>query len=95
LEIVLDLDVEAAGVASDVGVEIARATTVGTHPAYIAMVRELVCERVAPDTPRRALGTFGPSHDACPTDCCLSGRPGPPRPALCGADASASAAAAS
>jgi ferrochelatase len=95
LEIVLDLDVEAAGVASDVGVEIARATTVGTHPAYIAMVRELVCERVAPDTPRRALGTFGPSHDACPTDCCLSGRPGPPRPALCGADASASAASAS
>jgi ferrochelatase len=94
LEVLLDLDIEAASVAKEIGVEIARAATVGTHAAYVAMVRELVCERIAPDMPRHALGAFGPSHDACPADCCLSGRPGPPRPSLCGADSNADAAAA-
>jgi ferrochelatase len=42
------------------------------------MIRELIVERLDPAFPRRALGTFGPSHDVCPADCCLSGmtRPG-------------------
>ena len=39
--------------------------TVGTHPAYVAMVRELIVERLTPDAPRRALGSLGPSHDLC------------------------------
>ena len=25
-------------------------------------------------------------HDRCAADCCLSGRPGPPKPTLCGVD---------
>ncbi len=63
-----------------------RAATVGTHPAYVAMVRELIVERLSQDAPRRALGSLGPSHDRCPADCCLPGRPGPLKPALCGVD---------
>ncbi|HEY8518697.1 MAG TPA: ferrochelatase [Gammaproteobacteria bacterium] len=86
MEVVLDLDVEAAAVASGVGLNMVRAGTVGTHPAYVAAVRELIVERMSAHPVRRALGTLGPSHDVCPVDCCLSGRPGPPKPALCGVD---------
>jgi len=47
-------------------------------------VRELICERIEPPPIRRALGTLGPAHDFCPSDCCLSGRPGPTPPTLGG-----------
>jgi hypothetical protein len=50
------------------------------------MVRELIVERMTPDAPRLALGTLGPSADRCAPDCCPSSRPGPPKPALAGAD---------
>jgi ferrochelatase len=86
MEVVMDLDVEAAAIARDLGLTMVRAATVGTHSAYVAMVRELVVERLTPDAPRRSLGSLGPSHDLCPTDCCVSGRGGPLKPALCGVD---------
>lgn len=86
LEVVLDLDVEAAETASRLGIDMVRAGTVGTHPAYVGMVRDLIVERMAANPVRRALGELGPSHDFCPSDCCLSGRPTPPKPALCGID---------
>jgi ferrochelatase len=86
MEVVLDLDIEAAAIARGIGLNMARAGTVGTHPAYVAMVRELVVERMTADGPRRALGSLGPSHDRCAPDCCLSGRPEPPKPALAGVD---------
>jgi ferrochelatase len=86
MEVVLDLDVEAAVIARGIGLNMVRAATVGTHPAYVAMVRELIVERLTPDAPRRALGSLGPSHDRCAPDCCLSGRPGPAKPSLGGTD---------
>lgn len=89
LEVVLDLDVEAAQHAREIGLEMTRAGTVGTHPAYVAMVRELILERMTEMPKRRSLGSLGPSHDLCPPDCCLPGRPAPAKPALCGADAAA------
>jgi ferrochelatase len=86
MEVIMDLDVDAAAAARELGLTMARAATVGTHPAYVAMVRELIVERLTPGAPRRALGSLGPSHDRCPADCCLPGRPGPLKPALCGVD---------
>jgi len=86
MEVIMDLDVDAAAVARELGLVMARAGTVGTHPAYVSMVRELIVERLTPDAPRRALGELGPSHDRCGPDCCLPGRPGPRKPALCGVD---------
>jgi ferrochelatase len=86
MEVIMDLDVDAANVARELGLTMARAATVGTHPAYVAMVRELIVERMTPGAPRRALGALGPSHDRCPADCCLPGRPGPLKPALAGVD---------
>jgi len=83
MEIILDLDVEALQTAEEAGINMVRAATVGTHPAYIMMVRELIEERLDPGKTRRSLGSSGPSHDLCPPGCCLSGRPGDPKPALC------------
>jgi protoporphyrin/coproporphyrin ferrochelatase len=78
MEVLYDLDTEARQVAAEIGLNMIRAATVGTHPAFVRMIRELIGERVGGDTARRALGTRGPSHDVCPADCCL---PGAARPA--------------
>ena len=50
-----------------------RAATVGTHPKFVEMIRLLIQERLSDNPTRLALGKFGPSHDVCPVDCCLSG----------------------
>jgi ferrochelatase len=76
VEILYDLDDEARRRCDELGLRMHRAASVGTHPAFVAMLRELIQERFDPTTPRRALGSDGPSHDACPADCC----PAPPRP---------------
>ncbi len=82
VEVRYDLDVEAADTAAEVGIRFHRAATVGTAPEFVAMVRELVVEReCGPQSPRRVIGTDGPSHDVCPLDCC-PGRT--PRPAAAG-----------
>jgi len=86
MEVVLDLDVEAAEKAESLELNMVRAGTVGTHPAYVRMVRDLIVERITANPERPALGTRPPNHDCCPVDCCLSGRPGEPRGALCGAE---------
>jgi ferrochelatase len=75
MEVVFDLDYEAKQFADELGMNMVRAGTVGTHPRFVRMIRELVVERMMNAEVRPALGTLGPSHDVCPTDCCLSGRP--------------------
>ena len=47
MEVVLDLDVDAQQTAREQGVNLVRAGTVGSHPSYVAMVRELIEERMA------------------------------------------------
>jgi ferrochelatase len=70
IEVLYDLDQEARAKASELGVHFVRAATVGTHPRFVRMIRELVQERMSDDPRREALGQFGPSHDVCPVDCC-------------------------
>ena len=82
LEVVLDLDIEAKERADELGLGMVRAATVGTHPAFVGMIRDLVRERMAENPVRFAVGSRGPSHDFCPSECCPSGRPGPPKPAV-------------
>ncbi|HMA46200.1 MAG TPA: ferrochelatase, partial [Frankiaceae bacterium] len=69
MEVVHDLDVEAARRAGELGVRMVRAGTVGTDPRFVRMVRELVEERRS-GAPRLALSPQGPSHDVCPPHCC-------------------------
>jgi ferrochelatase len=70
MEVVWDLDHEARAYASDLGITMTRAETVGTHPAFISMIRELIEERLGRVTVRQALGKRGPAPDVCPPDCC-------------------------
>lgn len=69
MEVRFDLDVEAAQTARRLGLPVARAATPGTDPRFVAMVTELVRER-AEGSPRRALGSMGPTADICRNGCC-------------------------
>jgi ferrochelatase len=77
LEVIYDLDTEARALSEKIGLNMIRALTVGVHPTFVKMIRELILERMNPDLPRRYLGTRGASQDVCPADCCLmsAGRP--------------------
>jgi ferrochelatase len=76
MEVLYDLDVEAAETARGLGLAMVRAGAAGTHPAFVAMIRELIQERLA-DAGRRAVGRFGPGHEVCPVNCCLPGTGNP------------------
>jgi ferrochelatase len=73
MEIVYDLDTEAAALCRELGLNMVRAATAGTHPAFVKMIRELILERIDPATPRRSLGTQGPRRDECAPGCCALG----------------------
>lgn len=68
LEVIWDLDNEAAETARTLGLGYARAATPGTDPRFVTMVRELVEERTSGRT-RNRLGTL-PIWDDCPGGCC-------------------------
>jgi len=76
MEVLYDLDDEAKATAERLGLMMVRAGTVGTHPRFVAMLRELITERLSETVPRRAVGRFEPNHDFCPAGCC----PAPARP---------------
>jgi ferrochelatase len=78
LEVIYDLDTEALHAARQLGLNMVRAATVGVHPAFVRMIRELIGERMQ-DTGRRAVGRFGPRPDTCAMDCCPAPRRGPNR----------------
>jgi protoporphyrin/coproporphyrin ferrochelatase len=71
MEVLFDLDTEAAELCRRLGIEFVRAGTVGTHPRFVTMIRELIEERMAESPQRPAWGSLGPNHDVCPADCCL------------------------
>lgn len=75
MEVLYDLDIEAKDLCDSLSLPMARAKTVGVHPKFIAMIRELILERTSA-AERRALGSLGPRQDACAEDCC----PAPQRP---------------
>jgi ferrochelatase len=78
MEVLYDLDTEARQLAAELGLNFIRAATVGTHPEFVGMIRELILERLDDAAPRRALGHFPPRPDSCATDCCLPGASRPP-----------------
>jgi ferrochelatase len=65
MEVLYDLDYEAAALAAGLGLHFVRAGTAGVHPAMIAMLQSLIAERQsAPETP------------LCAPDCCPGMRRG-------------------
>lgn len=69
MEVLYDLDHEAHDLAGELGIHFVRAGTVGVHPRFVRMIRELVEERMN-GSEKPALGDLGPNHDVCPVDCC-------------------------
>ena len=84
MEVLYDLDIEARQLCDSLSLPMARAKTVGVHPKFIAMIRELLLERTS-GAERRALGSLGPRADLCQENCCPAPqRPGRPQPAQSG-----------
>ncbi|MCS7026739.1 MAG: ferrochelatase [Bryobacteraceae bacterium] len=46
MEVLYDLDTEARALCDELGLVMTRAASVGTHPSFVAMVRELIEERI-------------------------------------------------
>jgi protoporphyrin/coproporphyrin ferrochelatase len=81
MEVVWDLDHEAKAIADELGVTLVRAGTVGEHPLFVAMIRELIQEKLGTVSTRRTYGASAPRPDTCVPGCCAytPGRP-PSRP---------------
>lgn len=75
MEVLYDLDIEARALCESLSIPMARAKTVGVHPKFVSMIRELILERTS-GADRRALGSLGPRQDVCADGCC----PAPNRP---------------
>ncbi len=76
VEVLHDLDVEAAELCRSLGMPMVRAATVGTHPRFVETIRALVLERLH-GTPMQSVGPLPPRPPGCAPGCC----PAPPRPA--------------
>jgi ferrochelatase len=70
MEVLYDLDTEAAGLCNELGIQMVRAKTVGSDPRFVSMIRDLILERIEPARARDFLGDDGACHDVCPADCC-------------------------
>ncbi len=77
MEVLYDLDIEARQLCESLQLPMARAKTVGVHAKFVGAIRELILERIDPNTERRSVGAMGPRQDVCGEDCC----PAPMRPA--------------
>ncbi|HEX6896638.1 MAG TPA: ferrochelatase [Bryobacteraceae bacterium] len=69
MEVLYDLDTEARQICESRGVRMLRAPTVGVHPSFVKMIRELISERMG-ECPARATGQYGPHHNECEEGCC-------------------------
>jgi ferrochelatase len=74
MEVIYDLDTEAAATAERLALPMARAATPGTDPRFVTMLRDLVIERAAAERGeaplRPCVGRLGPGWDDCRPDCC-------------------------
>ena len=80
MEVVFDLDVEAAATARELGLPMARAATPGTDPSFVAMISSLVRD-FAPEPAAAAAAVLGAGATAlCGPGCCggAAGRPAGP-----------------
>ena len=73
MEVVYDLDTEAAATAADLQLAFRRVPTPGTDPRFVLLVLDLLDRVESEGAPGR-----------CPAGCCRN--PRSERPALCGAD---------
>ena len=70
IEVLYDLDEQAAEAAAELGLTMVRAATVGVHPLFVEMLGDLLEERLTESPDRVAVGRFGPAPDVCSPACC-------------------------
>jgi ferrochelatase len=61
MEVLFDLDTEALATCRELGIEMVRVATAGTHPKFIRMIADLVDERIRNEDP---------NFDRCALNCC-------------------------
>jgi ferrochelatase len=71
MEVMFDLDVEAAETAGRLGLPLARAATPGTSPGFVTMITELVRERLD-GSPSAAPGSLAALPGMCQNGCCVA-----------------------
>ncbi len=90
MEVVYDLDTEAAQVAAEVELAFVRSRTVGDDPRFVSALVDLLLERAAlargQTPPQPSAGAIGPWSPVCAAGCCPNPRPGTAPPAACGQD---------
>ncbi|WP_194896929.1 ferrochelatase [Catenulispora pinisilvae] len=91
MEVIYDLDTQAAETALEIDLPTARAATVGTDPRFVAALRRLVLERSAVargdsegESLSNVVGRLRAFPDVCPLNCCPN--PRAPLPAVAGED---------
>jgi ferrochelatase len=77
VEVLYDLDDAAQAASRELGLNMLRSATVGTHPRFVLTIVKLIRERLDALIPKEAIGQYGPNWDVCAVDCC----PAPRRPA--------------
>ncbi|MCA9068920.1 MAG: ferrochelatase [Planctomycetaceae bacterium] len=70
MEVLFDLDEEAQQKCDELGLNMIRVETVGTHPLFIGMLRELIEERMDDSRERQVVGHLPSNPDVCAVDCC-------------------------
>lgn len=70
IEVLFDLDTEAQSICQQSGISYVRANAAGTHPEFIAMLVDLIQERLS-NAPPSAVGNLPPVNDVCAENCCL------------------------
>jgi len=88
MEVVYDLDTQAAAVARKLALPFARAATVGVDPEFVSAIRDLALEHTAlargEQVAPAGLSALGAMPPRCLAGCCPN--PREPKPALCGQD---------
>jgi ferrochelatase len=72
VEVIWDLDHEAAGSAADRGLFFWRIPTPGTDPGFVASLADLIAERVGRGLPREPVLELPQRPDVCPPGCCMN-----------------------
>ncbi|MBO1030217.1 ferrochelatase [Tessaracoccus sp. SD287] len=86
VEVVWDLDTEAAETAADLGLDFVRTPTAGTDPRFVAALVDLVEERLGRRGPVETVTRFPATPDVCGVACCVGARV---KPTVAGADSAA------
>lgn len=90
VEVIWDLDREAAETCTGIGLRMLRVATPGTHPAFVGAIADLIEERLA-GAPPAACSPLGPWPAVCAAGCCPN--PRADLPTVAGEDSTLGAAA--